>query len=127
MSDSKPTYDLIIFDCDGVLVDSELIANRVLAEMLTKIGLPTSLEESIAQYMGLSWAAGQALMEQNLGRSLPITFKDDFHARSVESFQTNLQPVPGIRDVLLTLDWVHIPYCVASSGSHEKISTTLGL
>src|SRR5258708_13086686 len=127
MSDSKPTYDMIIFDCDGVLVDSELIANRVLAEMLSKIGLPTSLEDSIAQYMGLSWAAGQALMEQNLGRAVPITFEHDFHARAVERFLTELQPVPGVLDMLATLEQARVPYCVASSGSHEKIRTTLGI
>src|ERR687897_1158436 len=64
-------YDLVIFDCDGVLVDSEPISNRILAERLTAIGLPTTTAESIRDYMGRSWETCAALIERRLGRPLP--------------------------------------------------------
>src|SRR5688500_19125247 len=73
-------YDLVIFDCDGVLVDSEPISNRILAERLTAIGLPTTTEESISDYMGRSWAACEALIEQRLGRPLPEGVGDGYPA-----------------------------------------------
>ena len=66
--------ELVIFDCDGVLVDSEVLANRVLAALLTDVGLPTTTEESLATYMGLSTSSWTALAAEKLGRPLP----DDF-------------------------------------------------
>ena len=114
----------MIFDCDGVLVDSEPISNRVLAECLTAIGLPTTTEQSIERYMGRSWAACVALSEKALGRPLPEGFADDYHARLYTAFEAELEPIPGIEDAL---DRIGLPTCVASSGSHERIRRVLSL
>jgi HAD superfamily hydrolase (TIGR01509 family) len=114
---------LVIFDCDGVLVDSEPISNRILAEHLTAIGLPTTTEESIRDYMGRSWAACAALIEERLGRPLPDGFADAYHGELYAALRRELRPVAGIE---AALDAIDAPTCVASSGAHEKIRTSLG-
>jgi HAD superfamily hydrolase (TIGR01509 family) len=114
---------LVIFDCDGVLVDSEPISNRILAERLTAIGLPTTTEESIRDYMGRSWASCEALIEQRLGRPLPEGFADGYHEELYAALRSRVEPVAG---VVAALDAIAAPVCVASSGSHEKIRTSLG-
>ncbi len=113
---------LVILDCDGVLVDSEPISNRILAERLTAIGLPTTTEESIRDYMGRSWATCAALIEQRLGRPLPDGFADGYHEELYAALRRELRPVPGI---VAALDAISAPTCVASSGAHEKIRTSL--
>jgi HAD superfamily hydrolase (TIGR01509 family) len=115
--------ELVIFDCDGVLVDSERLANAVLAELLTEAGLPTTAEESIATYMGLSMASCVALVEERLGAPLPADFLDRYHADVFAAFDRELRSVDGIVDVLDQLRW---PTCVASSGEHERMRRTLG-
>ncbi|MFF8591606.1 HAD family hydrolase [Streptomyces sp. NPDC015220] len=114
-------YDLVIFDNDGVLVDSEPISNRLLAAYLTELGHPTSYEDSIRDYMGSAMHRVHDLVLERTGRRLPDDFDDVFHARVFEAFERELKPVPGAAHVLekLTLDGT--PYCVASSGSHERI------
>src|SRR4051794_40625003 len=116
-------YDLVIFDCDGVLVDSEPLSNRILAERLTAIGLPTTTEQSLADYMGRSWASCAALIEHRLGRPLPAGFADGYHEELFTALRGELRPVAGVEAVLAALG---TPACVASSGSHEKIRTSLG-
>ena len=115
--------ELVIFDCDGVLVDSERLANRVLAELLTEVGLTTSTEESIATYMGLSTASWTALAAEELGAPLPDAFLDRYHAGVYAAFDRELDAVPGVADVVRRLRW---PTCVASSGEHERMRRTLG-
>jgi len=114
---------LVIFDCDGVLVDSEPISNRLLARELTAIGLPTSTEDSMRDFMGRSWAACEAIAEARLGRALPPGFAAGYHAAVYEAFDRELQPVPGIE---AALDAVATPSCVASSGAHDRIRRALG-
>ena len=114
---------LVIFDCDGVLVDSEPISNRILAERLSAIGLPTTTEESIRDYMGRSWASCESLIEQRLGRPLPEDFADGYHEELYAALRSEVEPVAG---VVAALDAIAAPVCVASSGSHEKIRTSLG-
>lgn len=113
----------VIFDCDGVLVDSEPISNRVLAEALTGIGLPMTTEESIESFMGRSWASNAAVIEERLGRKVPADLRarylDDMHA----AFERELQPVPGIA---AALDRIDLPWCVASSSDPGQISFSLG-
>jgi HAD superfamily hydrolase (TIGR01509 family) len=114
----------VIFDCDGVLVNSEPISNRVLAECLSDEGLPTTTEQSIERYMGRSWKTCEALIVKALGRPLSSGFADGYHARLYEAFDAELQPVPGIEDAL---DRIELPTCVASSGSHERIRRVLSV
>ncbi|MCL8018006.1 HAD family phosphatase [Streptomyces sp. AS02] len=114
-------YDLVIFDNDGVLVDSEPISNRLLAEYLTELGHPTSYEDSIRDYMGSAMHRIHELIEERTGQRLPADFDDVFHARVFAAFERELKAVDGAADVLARLAEEGVPYCVASSGSHERI------
>jgi HAD superfamily hydrolase (TIGR01509 family) len=113
----------VIFDCDGVLVDTEGAANRVLAELLSAEGLPTTTEESMRLYMGRSWASCMALAGERLGRALPADLHDRYTAGVRALWERSLEPVPGIVDAL---DRIDLPACVASSGEHERMRFTLG-
>jgi HAD superfamily hydrolase (TIGR01509 family) len=115
-------YELVIFDCDGVLVDSEPISNRILAERLTATGLPTSTEDAIRDYMGRSWKSDQVLIEQRLGRPLPDGWVDGYHAEVFAAFERELEAVPGIA---AALDAIELPWCVASSSAHPRIRLAL--
>ncbi|MEU1203306.1 HAD family hydrolase [Streptomyces sp. NPDC005813] len=114
-------YDLVIFDNDGVLVDSERISNTILAAHLTELGHPTSYEDSIRDYMGSAMHRIHDLVHERSGRRLPDDFDDVFHARVFAAFERELEPVPGAVQVLEKLAADGVPYCVASSGSHERI------
>ncbi|WP_405586955.1 HAD family hydrolase [Streptomyces sp. NBC_01092] len=114
-------YDLVIFDNDGVLVDSEPISNRLLAAYLTELGHPTSYEDSIRDYMGSAMHRIHDLVLERTGRRLPEDFDDVFHARVFAAFERELKAVPCVVDVLEKLVGGGVPYCVASSGSHERI------
>ncbi|MFE1863659.1 HAD family hydrolase [Streptomyces anandii] len=114
-------YDLVIFDNDGVLVDSEPISNRLLAAHLTELGHPTSYEDSIRDYMGSAMHRVHDLALERTGKRLPDDFDDVFHSRVFAAFERDLKPVAGVTDVLEKLTADGTPYCVASSGSHERI------
>ncbi|MGH9887607.1 MAG: HAD family hydrolase [bacterium] len=115
--------ELVIFDCDGVLVDSEPIANRVLAAALSEIGLVTTIESSMRDYMGRSWNACLEIFAQRLGRALPAAFEPDFWELLDQALRAELQAVPGIHDALAR---IATPTCVASSGRLDKMRVTLG-
>jgi beta-phosphoglucomutase-like phosphatase (HAD superfamily) len=114
--------DLVIFDNDGVTVDSELLANRVLSDLLTEHGHPTTIEECIHRYMGGTLAAVRASVKEQSGQQLPAGFDDEYHARLFEAFERDLRPVPGIEAVLRHLS---TPFCLASSGTFERIARSL--
>ncbi|MEU6662429.1 HAD family hydrolase [Streptomyces sp. NPDC046821] len=114
-------YDLVLFDNDGVLVDSEPISNKLLAAYLTELGHPTSYEDSLRDYMGAAMHRIHDLVEERTGQRLPEDFDDVFHGRVFAAFERELEPVPGAVDVLDKLTADGVPYCVASSGSHERI------
>ncbi|NEA44927.1 HAD family hydrolase [Streptomyces sp. SID10815] len=114
-------HDLILFDNDGVLVDSEPISNRLMAEYLTELGHPTSYEDSLRDYMGAAMHRIHDLVLERTGRRLPDDFDDVFHARVFAAFERELKPVPGAAEVLEKLAAEGRAYCVASSGSHQRI------
>ncbi|MFD4791457.1 HAD family hydrolase [Streptomyces sp. NPDC058459] len=114
-------YDLILFDNDGVLVDSEPISNRHLAAYLTELGHPTTYEDSLRDYMGAAMHRVHDLVLERTGERLPADFDDVFHARVFAAFEAELRPVAGVEGVLEKLAADGTPYCVASSGSHERI------
>ncbi|MDN3249417.1 HAD family hydrolase [Streptomyces sp. ZSW22] len=114
-------YDLVIFDNDGVLVDSEPISNRLLAGYLTELGHPTSYEDSLRDYMGAAMHRVHDLVLERTGRKLPEDFDDVFHRRVFAAFAEDLEAVPGVVGLLEKLAVDGVPYCVASSGSHERI------
>jgi HAD superfamily hydrolase (TIGR01509 family) len=115
--------ELVIFDCDGVLVDSEPIAARVFAGLLCEVGLPTTAEQADQRYRGRSMKSCLELVRQELG-SLPDAFEADLQERTFAEFRSALMPVAGVEGVLRGLA---VPFCVASSGSHAKMKLTLGL
>ena len=116
---------LVIFDCDGVLVDSEPISNRLLADALTDAGLPTTYEEARKRYVGLSMASCMAMFEEQLGRALPDNWLNDLQARTFERLRTDVQPVAGVENVIRQIQGQGLAMCVASSGGLDKISLTL--
>jgi HAD superfamily hydrolase (TIGR01509 family) len=115
-------FSLVIFDCDGVLVDSERLAIRTEAAILSGLGWELSESEIIERFVGRSAEYMQREIEDRLGRS--VDWENDFEARYREVFERELVPVEGIGEAL---DQITMPTCVASSGSHEKIRISLGL
>jgi len=114
--------DLVIFDNDGVVVDSEVLANGVLSDLLTEYWQPTSLEQCIRDFMGGTLAGVRRFVKERSGRDLPEDFDDLYHQRLFRAFASDLRPVPGIRAVL---DSLHLPFCLASSGTLDRIVLSL--
>jgi HAD superfamily hydrolase (TIGR01509 family) len=116
--------ELIIFDCDGVLVDSERITNRIFAQMLNELGLPLTLDDMFERFVGNSMSHCLELIGQMLGKPPPSGFVEEYHLRTKLALETDLKPIPGIEEALAD---IRIPYCVASSGDHNKMRATLGI
>ena len=113
---------LVIFDCDGVLVDSEPIANRVLAEQLRKAGVSIPESEVMRRFVGKTRGECLALAAEILGRPLPQRFGADWDAALFDALRKEVRPAPGVPEVLRTLS---IPYCVASNGMPDRVRLTL--
>ena len=115
---------LVIFDCDGVLVDSEPIANRTLGQMLRELGLELTQEEIFQNFVGYSLPHCMRVIAGMLGRPPQENFLRELQVRTLTAFKTELRAMPGIEEAL---DRLGLPFCVASSGDHEKMNTTLGI
>ena len=115
---------LVIFDCDGVLVDSERLAIRVDVEYLAGMGWVMTEREAAERFVGLSMVQIRHQVESHLGRTLPAKWEDEFQERLREAFASELVPVRGIVEAL---DAIRHENCVASSGTHEKIKFSLTL
>lgn len=113
---------LVIFDCDGVLVDSEPLAAAALAAELVACGIATTAQECLDNYTGLSLESVIAGIEARWARKLPPDFRDRLKERDYDAFRRHLKPIPGVEALLSSLKK---PKCVASSGSLEKLSVTL--
>jgi len=120
----SPPISLVIFDCDGVLVDTERIAVRIDVIVLTELGWPMTEAEVVERFMGRSDEEMTAEIEAHLGRRLPASWEEPFRHLYRQAFEAELEPVAGVVEAL---DAIAIPTCVASSGTHEKIRFTLGL
>jgi HAD superfamily hydrolase (TIGR01509 family) len=116
--------ELVIFDCDGVLVDSDRISLRIQAERISALGIEMSYEECVRDFLGLGMPATLRILTERLGRPLPDGWEAELDAAVRDGFRRELTPVPGIVEAL---EEIELPTCVASSGSHEKIRLTLGL
>jgi HAD superfamily hydrolase (TIGR01509 family) len=120
-------HDLVIFDCDGVLVDSEVISNEILAQMLTREGLTTTLTQARRDYQGLLLADVCDRAQSKLGRALPPSWVVEYENERNEAFRRDLKPVPGAAEVVRRIKDAGLPVCVASQGQLEKTRLTLGL
>jgi len=116
--------DLVIFDCDGVLVDSELIFARALAECLIAVDFPTTVDEAITLGFGKNRATLSAAVEARFGRALPDTFFETFAARSAAAFEHELSPMAGVVDLLAASP---VPRCVASNGRLDRVRQRLAV
>lgn len=120
-ADMRP--DLVIFDCDGVLVDTEPISNRIFAEMLTADGYPVDAATAGRRFMGRPTSESVREVEAELGRPLEADFTDRLERRIIDAFLTDPQPVPGVREAALALPGRR---CVASSSGHDYLREVLG-
>ncbi|MGO9960267.1 MAG: HAD family hydrolase [Solirubrobacteraceae bacterium] len=118
---------LVIFDCDGVLVDSEPISNEVLAVCLTEAGLPTSSAEAMAEYRGRLMDDVVARAQARLGAPLPPGFVEDYERARVRAFELGLRAVPGAAGAVAAITAAGVKACVASQGRLQKTELTLEL
>ena len=113
---------LLIFDCDGVLVDSELLANEALAELMSALGRPMTTQQALQIFSGLRLRDVQKSAEALLSFPIPTDLGAAARQRLFERFQRELQPVKGVREALLMLPY---PRCVASSSARERLDLSL--
>jgi HAD superfamily hydrolase (TIGR01509 family) len=116
---------LLIFDFDGVVADSEVLANAVLAEIITELGVPTTLQDSYDLYMGKRFPDVMAAIRTVVGDALPDTFADEYQARALARFQAELTAVQGARDYISA--FAHVPKCIASSSPPDRLALCLGV
>ena len=117
-------YKCIIFDCDGVLVDSEPIGNQVLVDMANELGANINLDYGFKHFKGNALSVVADHVSRLTNNPLPNNFIEEYRRRSYEAFRENIKPVDGIKDIIENLK---IPFCVASSGPEKKIKLNLEL
>jgi HAD superfamily hydrolase (TIGR01509 family) len=116
--DNRHRFDLVIFDCDGVLVDSEVISCRAHAEALTRHGYPITEQQVLERFLGVSDREARLIVEAELGRRLPDDFEAQIKQAALQRYPEELGGIPHIREAIAAIG---LPKCVASSGTLEKI------
>ena len=116
--------DLVIFDCDGVLIDSEIISARMLVEALAQLGVPIDLAYVGRHFLGRSYPVVMAQIRREFGLDLPDDFEDLYRARLMQAFDRELKIMPHVTDVLARLAR---PFCVATSSSPKRVEYSLRL
>ncbi|UWQ96029.1 HAD family phosphatase [Rhodobacteraceae bacterium M385] len=120
--------ELVIFDCDGVLVDSEPLSNQTITDALADMGIQMPLAEVMGMFVGKSMTQVAASVRA-MGAAMPGTDRewiDSIYATTYARLREGVDPIPGVVSVLDALDAAGVPYCVASNGSDEKMDITLG-
>ncbi len=117
--------ELVIFDCDGVLVDSEVVSNQVLVNNLARYGLSLTLEQCMDLFVG-GTMKGVETKSLSMGAQLPPHWIDEIYDETYIRLKQGVPVIEGIPQILDRLDAAHIAYCVASNGSEEKMAITLG-
>lgn len=113
---------LVIFDCDGVLVDSEGAANRLVAAEVTALGWPMTVEQSLEHFMGMTLGDMAPVIERHLGRPLPREWPDRLRDRMLDVLAREVEPMPGAAAVLRGVAALGLPYRVASNSSHAEMA-----
>jgi len=113
----------IIFDFDGVIADSEVLSNTVLAEVVTELGVPTSVEDAYRDYMGKRFSEVIAAIEKAVGRALPASFAAQYQERTLARFRQELAPIAGAREFISK--FARVPRCIASSSSPDRLAVCL--
>lgn len=116
--------DLVIFDCDGVLVDSEALGTRVLLEIAGEFGYLMGLDQAVPLFRGVKMAECIEIIQEQTKRPVPSTFTDTFRSRCAEVFARELRMIDGID---AALDQIEIPTCVVSSSPTEKVAMMLNI
>ena len=113
----------IIFDFDGVIADSELLANVVLAQKISELGIPTSLDDALDPYQGKRWPDVLAAIEERLGASVPSTFIEGLQSATMDRFGEELRTIDGATEFIRR--YTHLPLCIASSSSKQRLALCL--
>lgn len=121
MADEK-AFRLVIFDCDGVLVDSEIISCGTIARLLTEFGVPCNFPQALERYLGRPAQAVFDTFQKETGRTLPVEFVRKWRAQLFEAFDRSLEPIPGVRKAI---EEISVPICLASSSDAERIERCL--
>ena len=119
------TFDLVIFDCDGVLVDTETINNEVISQLLKETGLEMSPDEVARRTTGLAYSEMWEMFEDEVPGSLPADIEEQQLTMESERFRKELLPIPGAVETVRCLGAAGMPMCVASNGTREKMVVTL--
>jgi HAD superfamily hydrolase (TIGR01509 family) len=114
--------DLVIFDCDGVLIDSEIISARMLVEELAGLGVEIDLDYVARHFLGRSYPTVMAVIRKEFGLDLPPEFEDQYRSRLMAAFEEGLTIMPHVRGVI---DRLALPYCVATSSSPMRAQRSL--
>lgn len=116
--------ELVIFDCDGVLVDSDRLSLEIQARHITALGVPMTGDDCSREFLGIGMESTLERIAEMIGGPVPSGWLPQLEAEVEEAFRRDLRAVPGIADAL---DQIALPSCIASGGSHEKMELTLGL
>lgn len=117
-------YKCVIFDCDGVLVDSEPIGNQILVNMANHLGANIDLDFAMKYFKGSHFSECLKIIEVLVSQPIPETFETQYRQQSLKSFETNLKPIEGVTQVI---EQLKLPFCVASSGMESKMRFNLDL
>lgn len=113
---ATPMFDLVIFDCDGVLIDSEIISARMLVDELRLLGITIDLEYVARYFLGRSYPVVMEQIRREFGLDLPVEFEDQYRKRLLAAFERDLKIIPHVRDVL---DGIRVNFCVATSSKQN--------
>lgn len=117
-----PPFDLVIFDCDGVLIDSEIISARMLIDELARLGVVIDLDHVARHFLGRSYPTVMAQIREEFHLDLPADFEDRYRDRLLDAFGRDLKIMPGVLDVM---DELAVPFCVATSSSPRRVEMSL--